>query len=525
MEAEFFIHGPRHAFYGKPEESQYCQLFDNSQIKDDIRFIVEVRKAGNGKWCTYYNYCRYANVLDIDGRSGAYIGLTVRLDAYYANLRNMYTVLEAVFMSRVVGLLLKKIPSGFQYIVSDFKNSHQSILTNVEKNLGGMLMGIIADDEVYPIDSSFTSGGKEIVKGLDDNQYSLARLSDIKKSGKLVFASSKDIDLVDEMNREFERRKEALKEEQEKEIEKIKRSLDEAGEREASLKDDIAKRTEQITHLEEEKKGLEKDVLVKEQEKEELGKKLQGLSSIEDKLNALQKELDTLRRDKQSLEKGLKERDDRIRQLGASNHEKHSGHSSHHAVSSSLSGSNSNGRIDSEQSRGEKQRRIDKVSSKWSFKELGEGLKIGIFAFFLIALIAAAILFFMRRHNSKVDQNVSSKVDASLSAETQEPVRDQCLSIPNQLTKRVFPQCGEGGTSDMLTIKRSDLDPNKVSIYLTEPAITVYEYEWLVKDSGSATLFQDKTSHNSVSFTLEDGVECTVRVFVNDTLIVMKRIP
>jgi hypothetical protein len=256
MEAEFFIHGPRHAFYGKPEDSQYCQLFDNSQIKDEIRFIVEVRKAGYGRWCTYYNYCRYANVLDIDGRSGAYIGLTVRLDAYYANLRNMYTVLEAIFMSRVVGLLIKKNPSGFQYIVADFKNSHQTILTNVEKNLGAILVGIIADEEVYAIDSTFSSGGKEIVKGLDDNQYMLARLSDIKKSGKLVFASSKAIDLVEKMNHEFERSKEAFKEEQIKELVVIKRSLDEAGEREAALKDDLSKRTEQIAQLEEEKRVL-----------------------------------------------------------------------------------------------------------------------------------------------------------------------------------------------------------------------------------------------------------------------------
>ena len=525
MEAEFFIHGPRHAFYGKPEDSQYCQLFDNSQIKDEIRFIVEVRKAGNGKWCTYYNYCRYANVLDIDGRSGAYIGLTVRLDAYYANLRNMYTVLEAIFMSRVVGLLLKKIPSGFQYIVSDFKNSHQSILTNVEKNLGGMLMGIIADDEVYPIDSSFTSGGKEIVKGLDDNQYSVARLSDIKKTGKLIFASSKDIDLVDEMNREFERRKEALIEEQAKEIDRIKRSLNEAGEREASLKDDIAKRTNQITQLEEEKKVLEKDALTKEQEKEELSKKLQGLSSIEEKLNSLQRELDSLRREKLSLEKGLKERDDRIRQLGSTKQERHSVPSSHLATSGSSDESHSSGGINSDDSRREKRGRIDRVSSKWSLKELGEGLKIGIFAFFLIALIAAAVLFFMRRHNSKVDQDVSVEVDASLSTKEDESAVNQCLVIPNELTKRAFPQCGEGGTSEMLIITRGDLDSNKVNLYLTEPAISVDEYEWVVKDSGSSILLKEKSKHNSMSFEIKEGVEYNVFVYVKDTLLVMKRIP
>lgn len=525
MEAEFFIHGPRHAFYGKPEDSQYCQLFDNSQIKDEIRFIVEVRKAGNGKWCTYYNYCRYANVLDVDGRSGAYIGLTVRLDAYYANLRNMYTVLEAIFMSRVVGLLVKKIPSGFQYIVADFKNSHQSILTNVEKNLGAMLMAIIADDEVYSIDSTFSSGGKEIIKGLDDNQYSVARLSDIKKSGKLIFASSKAIDLVEEMNHEFERRRDALKEEQEKEIAQIKRSLDDAGEREASLKDDISKRAEQITHLEEEKKILENDCATKEKEKEELSEKLQGLSLIEDKLNKLQKEIDTLRREKQSLERGLKERDDRIKQLGSSNHERYGSHSSHQVTSVPVEDQHSSDRVGHDHARHEKHGRVDKISSKWSLKELGEGLKIGIFAFFLIALIAGAILFFRNRSNSKRDKETNIEVDASLSSPQKESSVNQCLNIPNKLSERVFPDCEDGNTSNKLIVKRNELDSNKIDLYLETPSIPIGEYEWVVKDSGSAIRFNEKTPHNSVSFTLEDNIECTVRVFVNDTLIVMKRIP
>ena len=525
MEAEFFIHGPRHAFYGKPEDSQYCQLFDNSQIKDEIRFIVEVRKAGNGRWCTYYNYCRYANVLDIDGRSGAYIGLTVRLDAYYANLRNMYTVLEAIFMSRVVGLLVKKIPSGFQYIVADFKNSHQSILTNVEKNLGAMLMAIIADDEVFTIDSSFSSGGKEIIKGLDDNQYSAARLSDIKKSGKLLFASSKAIDLVEEMNHEFDRRREALKEEQEKEIATIKRSLDDAGEREASLKDDISKRTEQISQLEEEKKILESNCAAKEKEKEELSEKLQGLSLIEDKLNKLQKEIDTLRREKQSLERGLKERDDRIKQLGASNHDKHGGHSSHQVSSTQLSEQKPLSWTYTDHSRQGKQGRINKISSKWSFKELGEGLKIGIFAFFLIALIAGAILILLNRRNSRINKETVSETDATLVTPGQESSVKQYLIIPNKLTDRLYPDCANGSTSDKLRAKRNELDPNKISLFLETPAIQIDEYEWLVKDSGSATLYHDKTSHNSVSFSLEEGIEFTVRVFVKDTLIVMKRIP
>ena len=524
MEAEFFIHGPRHAFYGKPEDSQYCQLFDNSQIKDEIRFIVEVRKAGNGRWCTYYNYCRYANVLDIDGRSGAYIGLTVRLDAYYANLRNMYTVLEAIFMSRVVGLLIKKIPSGFQYIVADFKNSHQTILTNVEKNLGAILVGIIADEEVYAIDSTFSSGGKEIVKGLDDNQYMLARLSDIKKSGKLVFASSKAIDLVEKMNHEFERSKEAFKEEQIKELVVIKRSLDEAGEREAALKDDLSKRTEQIAQLEEEKRVLEKTVHAKEKEKEELSKKLRGLSSIEDRMNQLQNGIDKLRREKQTLENRLKERDERIKRFGSAGSGNNS-HTSHHVAPYSLKENHSREEADSGHIDRGRRRQINKISSKWNFSELGEGLKIGIFAFFLIALIAGAILIFRNRSNNKMDAQAITETDASLVSQEQDSSLKRCLIIPNKLTERLYPDCENGVTSEKLSAKRNELDSNKISLFLEAPVSIIAEYEWIVKDSASAILYREKTSNNSVSFSLEEDKECTVRVFVNDTLIVMKRIP
>ena len=98
MTAELFIHGPRHAFYGKRDEVAYSQLFDDSQIKDNVRFIVEIRKGSDGKWYTYYNYCRYANVLDIAGRNGAYLGITLRLDVYYANLRNVYTILLCFYI-------------------------------------------------------------------------------------------------------------------------------------------------------------------------------------------------------------------------------------------------------------------------------------------------------------------------------------------------------------------------------------------------------------------------------------------
>ena len=479
MEAEFFIHGPRHAFYGKQEGNQYCQLFDNSQIKDEIRFIVEVRKAENGKFNTYYNYCRYANVLDVDGRNGAYIGLTVRLDAYYANLRIMYTVLDAIFKSSVVGLLVKKIPSGFQYVVADFNKSRQSILTNVEKKLGTILVGVISEAEVYTIDSSFSMRGKEIIKGLDDNRYTLLRLADVKKAGKIVFASSQPLDCVEAVSQESERNIEILKEERDKEIAQIRSSFDESQAREIALKENISKGAAQIIHLEEEKKTLQNKLLVREEKIEKLNERLKSFASIGERLDKLQEEIGSLRKEKQSLENELEKCGNVVNQ--------------------------SNGGDDSDCTAREKRGYIDKVSLKWNFGELREGLKKGIFAFFLLAVIVGSGLFIINRSRK------------------QKPLVNKCLRIPNELTKRLYPDVKSGNTIEKLVVKRDELDSNKINLVLEMPAIHIDEYEWLVTGLNSDTIFYNRTSSNSVSFRLNEDKECKVSIFVKDTLIVKRR--
>lgn len=273
MNAELFIHGPRHAFYGKQEESQYCQLFDNSQIKDEKRFVVEIRRGRDGKRYVYYNYCRYANILDIDGRNGAYIGLTIRLDEYYSNLYNLFSVLDVIFNAKVVGLLVKKSGNNYQYIVSDFRNSQQLILDNIERNLGTLLTGLISQ-EVFPIDSSFATDGIEVVKGLDDNKFSDARMSDIKKTGKLVFTPSKEIDRIEETNKEKQ-----------------------------SLQGEILQRDKQIASLTDEKTQLEETIKDKERQIAELISKNENITTNKEKHQSKDK--------KQRATKRLKKRNNK----------------------------------------------------------------------------------------------------------------------------------------------------------------------------------------------------------------------
>lgn len=491
MDAELFIHGPRHAFYGKEEETQYCQLFDNSQIKDEIRFVVEIRKGSNGKWYTYYTYCRYGNVLDIDGRSGAYIGLTVRLDAYYANLRNLYTILDATFYAKVVGLLVKVSGNCFQYLVADFRNSQQSILNSVEKSIGSMLAGSIATSDIFPIDSSFATGGIEVVKGLDDNQYSMARMAEIKRTGRLVFASSNEIDKIVAINREFDSKQRELKVRMQQEVSQIQRNLDDANTKNMSLKDDVSKKERQIESLMHQKQQLQADIDMREEEKRELLASLDSVVLMQEDINQLKKQISQLKSEKNVLESKLND-------LG------------------------SDIKHDSYESPRNQGHLPDRISNKWKFSELGEGLKIGIFAFFLIAIAAVVYCLFFAEKDVPTDTKTikeSNPIQEKISGE-------QVLTMPNELTDMMFPDCVDGTTSGKLCVKQFDLN-SEINHYfkfqLESPSIMIDAYEWIVKDSESKICLKAETRHPYLDFSTEEKDSLyTVQIFIRDTLVVMK---
>lgn len=326
MNAELFVHGPRHAFYGKQDEATYSTLFDDSSVKDDIRFIVELRKGVDNKWYTYYNYCRYSNVTDIDGRSGAYLGITLRLDAYYANLRAVYTILDAVFSKGAVGLLVKKVPIGFQYLVNNFESSKSAILDKIEKPLGTLLSNIMSMSEVFPIDGTFKPGGKAYLRGIDDTQAMECRLAEMRASGKIVFASSTPIEqhqvIIDQCNRD----KQAFAESKQQEISKLESNLSVASKEAAAvsaklssseqeakrlsaevdtLKKEIASfegERREISSLKEDKKSLSTQLRSTESKVSELQRKVDKLSDELRKSDGLRDQIDGLKSEKRSLE-------------------------------------------------------------------------------------------------------------------------------------------------------------------------------------------------------------------------------
>lgn len=340
MNAELYIHGPRHAIYGKRDEDAYFQGFDNSKIKDEIRFTVEIRKNEN-KLYTYYNYLRYSNVTDIAGRTGAYIGITLRLDAYYANLNVVYTVLNSIFSKSVVGLLVKQTSTGYQYNVDNFESSKNEILDKIEKPFGTILANIMSIQEVFQLDSDFInsnilSQGKYIVKGIDDAKDYRKRLAEIKSVGRIVFSSLQPIEklqvIIDQCEREKQQYAEAKQGEisnLEKTISLTKSELVNSQSQVSQLNSEVKKLTDDLSNLkreiqsfEEEKNHLDKlkdEKKELEKEKKQLQSNLdevqKKLKTQEQNAKSLKNKLTTLQTDKEDLKKQIKEQKKQIEAL------------------------------------------------------------------------------------------------------------------------------------------------------------------------------------------------------------------
>ncbi len=506
MNAELYIHGPRHAIYGKRDEDAYFQGFDNSKIKDEIRFTVEVRRNEN-KLYTYYNYLRYSNVTDIAGRTGAYIGLTLRLDAYYANLNVVYTILNNIFSKSVVGTLVKQTNTGYQYNVDNFEHSKTEILEKIEKPFGTILANILSPQEVYLLDANFInpnilSQGKYIVKGIDDTKDLRKRLAEIKSIGKIVFSSIQPIEQLQIVIDQCEREKQKFAESKQGEITNLEKTISITrselansqsqvsqlnGEVE-SLTNELSNLKHEIQSFEEDKKNLDK----LKDEKKELDKQNKQLhsnleeiqkkvKSQEQNARSLYNKLDSLQSDKEDLKKQIKEQDKQIASLK----------NKISALENNVNG--------------------DSASEEGCYKETSIWKKwIG----YVIAFFCGAILFSVL--GLYLGKSMSNKADEKSYVQTQSVEIDKKVQkvtkFPNALTERLFP----GKTQDEILII-SDNEFYVGETYTISCEALLDDCHWEV----SHVSIIDSTQSELKVTTVNEGT-AKIQLYMSDTIVAQR---
>lgn len=100
------------------QDKDYVQTFYNSNDWDEPEFLKVERVANK----MFYTFIKCNNVNDHDGRSGSYLGITLRMNLYYADIQNIYSILKGVYKKLCVGTLVSDDGKRIQYIVSDFKD-------------------------------------------------------------------------------------------------------------------------------------------------------------------------------------------------------------------------------------------------------------------------------------------------------------------------------------------------------------------------------------------------------------------
>ena len=228
MEIKLYVHGvPKgRVIWGAQEnECTYLESFYGYKTNIDALLFVETIQKHDVSYC-YYTYGRYGNILDYDNRSGGYFALTIRVDKYYADLVNMYNLLDAAYNKFIVSRIIEKNETVLKFKVIDFKQE-DSFLRKLEKEIIHYLEQFSDDSDFIPL-NDFSKNHSSETKSINLLECNIPTLTTyLKKNGKIIispfFPSAQLVDCI--RNKEFEIKK--VREDAQQEIAEIKREKEE----------------------------------------------------------------------------------------------------------------------------------------------------------------------------------------------------------------------------------------------------------------------------------------------------------
>lgn len=141
-------------------DANYIKAFYGRQSDVPVLMFVEVRQYGSMSYC-YYTYMCADKVYDHVGRPGSYFALTLRINYFYADVQNIYNLLDAGYNKFIVGNVVQVNGGSTKYLVADFnENSDKvnSIFNSLEAEIKNYLMQFSSDTDFIPLNGFKTNG-------------------------------------------------------------------------------------------------------------------------------------------------------------------------------------------------------------------------------------------------------------------------------------------------------------------------------------------------------------------------------
>lgn len=141
-------------------DANYIKAFYGRQSDVPVLMFVEVRQYGSMSYC-YYTYMCADKVYDHVGRPGSYFALTLRINYFYADVQNIYNLLDAGYNKFIVGNVVQVNGGSTKYLVADFNENNDkvnSIFNSLEAEIKNYLMQFSSDTDFIPLNGFKTNG-------------------------------------------------------------------------------------------------------------------------------------------------------------------------------------------------------------------------------------------------------------------------------------------------------------------------------------------------------------------------------
>lgn len=312
MTVDLILHGvPNgHDIWGVNDDSHYFSTFYVQ--KDEKEYLtIEARKVAGKSYC-YYNYLRYNGVIASDGRAGAYIGITLRFDAYYKDVPNIYHLCGIIY-NNLLDTILTKNGDNVKFKIAKFEDADRELNEIKKKVVNLIQLSATGKDFTAVNDSFFNNEGKTIKAFLLDCTQANVQEA-LLKYGKIEV--SKYYPSVNEAKKLKDAEKRCNDAVAQKDLElkgAEKRCNETIAKKESELKD-ICK---QKDNLKAERDNLQGELKSKDNEISRLKGVVSEKESIIKKNEATVKEASSLKAKEQELNRHLKEKTKRIEQLEA----------------------------------------------------------------------------------------------------------------------------------------------------------------------------------------------------------------
>lgn len=267
------------------EDDNFIANFYSSKWPAKELMQVDIMEC-KGKVYSYYTFVKGQNVMGYDNRTGSYFALTIRMDAYYADLQNMYKILSAAYEKMCVGRLVQEQGEGIKFIVQDF-----AVLDNELKGMENRIISYIGEfsnnNDLVSF-SGFKTNGQQAAQTENLLECDNAKaLNTVKATGKISvspYYPSKEVKELISKN--------------EDEMQKLRQMTSQ------QINEAHEKASQQIRNIE--SKAKEDIASVRRQASEEMTRLKSQYSSVDKQMNELEQKLKQEKERSKQLQKELR---------------------------------------------------------------------------------------------------------------------------------------------------------------------------------------------------------------------------